>query len=594
MDRTIKINNFPSISIFDENSEFETNLELLAEEQKGVFTYKVSTKSETAVSPQPITLRWKVPSFNMKGVWKCGGIHNKRQQYDWELDHLQSRISVDAPVICVFGHDDQNTMTFACSDAINLIEMNALLREEDNHLYCHVTFFRERHPEIENYETEIRVDTRAILYSTALQEVASWWETFDSLKPILAPPIAKAPLYSTWYQFHQDLDEKALLEECKIAHSVGYELIILDDGWQTMDTNRGYDYTGDWQPDRFPDMAGFVEKIHQIGMKFGLWYSVPFCGEKSKAYQRFKGKFLTENHRWAPVFDPRYPEVREYLIGTYVKALKDWNLDAFKLDFIDDFKVYPETVLTKENGRDYANVNTAVDRLLTDVMEALLAIKPDIGIEFRQQYVGPALRKFGNMFRAFDCPNDAVSNRIRVTDVKLLIADSAVHSDPQTWHMEETVELAALQVLNGFYGVPQMSVHLRNLPTSHFEMIQFYTAYWKKHFDILLNGHFTPINPLGNYPILKAKKNGHVIIGVYDEVVASFDEEKQIDFLNAKVSNNLVIRNNGEEAAFHLTTYDCQGTKQLDENRTLAKGVTEIEVPASGMLCLKREGRVEG
>jgi len=134
--------------------------------------------------------------------------------------------------------------------------------------------------------------------------------------------------------------------------------------------------------------------------------------------------------------------------------LKNYHLDVFKLDFIDDFKVYPETSLTKEDGRDFANVNTAVDRLLTEVMEALRAIKPDIGIEFRQKYVGPALRKFGNMFRAFDCPNDPITNRIRTTDVKLLMGTSKVHSDMLTWHRFERVELAAIQVLNGFFAVP--------------------------------------------------------------------------------------------------------------------------------------------
>ncbi|MEL7220878.1 MAG: hypothetical protein AAGJ93_06130 [Bacteroidota bacterium] len=41
---------------------------------------------------------------------------------------------------------------------------------------------------------------------------------------------------------------------------MGYKLIILDDGWQTLDNNRGYDYTRDWQPDRFEDMPGFVKK----------------------------------------------------------------------------------------------------------------------------------------------------------------------------------------------------------------------------------------------------------------------------------------------------------------------------------------------
>ena len=587
MDRTIPINDFPEMTIFNESKGFQANTELLSKDD-GVFIYKFSANAEKAASPQPITLRWKIPAINLKGVWKSGGLHDKRQQYDWELDHLQSRISVDAPVISVFGFNDANTITFACSDAINLLEMNALLREEDNHLYCHITFFSERHPEITDYEAEIRVDTRAVLYSQSLQEVSAWWETFDTLKPHPAPPVAIAPMYSTWYQFHQDLDEEVLLEECKIASSIGYGLLLLDDGWQTMDNNRGYDYTGDWQPDRFADMAGFVKKVHETGMKFGLWYSVPFCGKKSKAYQRFKGKFLTEDHRWAPVFDVRYPDVRQYLIDTYTNAVKDWNLDVLKLDFIDDFKVYPETVLTKENGRDYANVNAAVDRLLTDVMKSLRAVKPDIGIEFRQKYIGPALRKFGNMFRAFDCPNDPVSNRIRTSDVKLLMGDSVVHSDMLTWHEDEKVELSALQVLNGFYAVPQMSVLLKDVSPSHLNMIKFYTNYWKENAEILLKGKFKPMNPLANYPVLKAEKNNHAIIGIYDDVIAEFNGEQQIDILNAKVTKNIVLRNKGNGGEYQLTTFDCEGNKKTDGKVRLPKGLIDLEVPEAGMISIRK------
>jgi len=354
-----------------------------------------------------------------------------------------------------------------------------------------------------------------------------------------------------------------------------------------MDTNRGYDYTGDWEPDRFPDLPGFVKKIQDIGMQFGLWFSVPFCGKHSKAYKKFEGKFLTENHRWAPVFDPRYPDVRQYLIDTYVNALKNYNLDAFKLDFIDDFKVYPETELTKDNGRDYANVNAAVDRLMTDVMKALRAIKPDIAIEFRQQYVGPTMRKFGNMFRAFDCPNDAVSNRIRTADVKLLCGNTAVHSDPQTWHREESVEVAAFQVLNGFFGVPQMSIHLRNAPEDQLKMIKFYTKYWNENVKVLLDGNFKAINPLANYPILQSEKDGHLIVGVYDNVIAEINGQQKIDFLNAKVSDHIAIRNKGKAGTYKVTTWNCQGRKTNEGVVVLPEGLIELEVPVSGMVSLE-------
>ncbi|MEO1262767.1 MAG: glycoside hydrolase family 36 protein [Bacteroidota bacterium] len=576
----------PEIELVKQETLFDSGIKLVRE-KNGVFIYKVSLNSPIPVEPKPIKIRWKLPSINAKGVWKPGALHNKRQQYDWELEHLHSRISVDAPVISVFGHNDHNLITFACSDAINLLELNALLREENNHLYCHISFFTERHPAIQNYEAYLRIDYRPIIFSEAIESVAKWWEEFESLKPSITPDLAKAPMYSTWYNFHQDLDEDLLLQECKIAAEIGYELLLLDDGWQTMDTNRGYDYTGDWQPDRFPDMPGFVDKVHDIGMKLGIWFSVPFCGKKSKAYQKFKGKFLTENHRWAPVFDPRYPEVREYLIGIYKTALLEWNIDAFKLDFIDDFKVYPETELTKKNGRDFANVNSAVDRLLSDVMDSLRKLKPDIAIEFRQKYIGPAMRKFGNMFRAFDCPNDPVTNRIRITDVKLLCGNTAVHSDMLTWHPEEKAEIAALQLLNAFFGVPQMSIHLRHASEEHLEMITFYTNYWRKNSDIILAGKFTPINPLANYPILKTEKNGKSILGVYDDVVAAIVFEKQIDFLNAKFSENIIVRNTGTENEVNLHSFNCQGKLIFNQKIILKKGINELPVPPAGLLQLK-------
>lgn len=588
MNRTLHISDFPEILIFNEDPDINVCINL-KRKTDGVYVYQFEMESDKKISPKPITLRWRMPAKNIKGVWKPGALYNKRLQYDWELQHLATRISVDAPVIGVIGHDDTNVLTFACADAINLVEMNVLLREEDNYLYCHTTFFAEENPEIQSYQTEIRIDTRKLFFARPLEQVADWWASMDNLKPLPVTALAKAPLYSTWYNFHQDLEEDTILKECSIAAEIGYELIILDDGWQTKDNNRGYDYTGDWQPDRFPDMPGFVEKIHQLGMKFGLWFSVPFCGKHSKAYQRFKGKFLTENHRWAPVFDPRYPEVREYLIGTYVNALKTYNLDAFKLDFIDDFKVYPETVLTKENGRDYANVNEAVDRLLTDVMESLKAIRPEIVIEFRQQYIGPAMRKFGNMFRAFDCPNDAVSNRIRIADVKLLCGDTAVHSDPQTWHFDEPVEIAAFQIINGFFGVPQMSVFLHELPQDHLKMITFYTRYWIEYSEVIMGGQFTPVDPMGNYPLLKVNKDHHSIYGVYSQMIIEIDsDDKQIDLMNGKTSESIVLKTKPTNNQYTVTCWNCMGEVTYQSSINANDSIHELNLEVSGLLRLER------
>ena len=117
-----------------------------------VETYELKVAYPKKCFPEPITLKWKIPGNNVKGVWKPTTDFAKRIQADWELDHMESRISIDAPVIGLFGQDDSNIMTFACSNAINTLKMNARLREEDNYFYCHITFFSEKEQEIGDFQ----------------------------------------------------------------------------------------------------------------------------------------------------------------------------------------------------------------------------------------------------------------------------------------------------------------------------------------------------------------------------------------------------------------------------------------------------------
>ncbi|MGY3793922.1 glycoside hydrolase family 36 protein [Aquimarina sp. 433] len=577
-----------TIEIQQKSKDFKVSIHLL-EEQNNVTIYNINFSSASEFQPQEVTLRWKIPAVNVKGVWKPTTDFAKRIMDDWELDHMESRISVDSPVISLFGHDDSNVMTFACSDAINTKKLNALYREEDNCMYCHISFFTERHHKITDYNAQLRIDQSQQHFSASLKSVGKWWEGFQNLIPANVPELAKVPVYSTWYQYHQKLDTIDLIEECKIASTLGYELIILDDGWQTKDENRGYDYTGDWLPERIPEMEKFIQDIHKTGMKSALWYSVPFCGKKSKAYQKFKGKFLTEEHRWAPVFDPRYPEVRAYLISLYVNALVAWKIDGFKLDFIDEFKVYPSTKLTKENGRDYSSVNIAVDRLMTDIISSLHAINPEVVIEFRQKYTGPAMRKYGNMFRAFDCPGDSVMNRVRITDIKMLCGDTAVHSDMFTYHKEEPLEIKALQLVNTLFGVPQLSILLKDASPEELSMIHFYTHYWRNHKEIFLNGRFTPQRPLANYPILKSATETHTIIGVFDNYTIDFSENtNKVDIINGQFETKIVLSSERDYGAYNCKIYDCTGKKISKSKLMISIGVSQIKVPVCGLIRLEK------
>ncbi|NKI33054.1 glycoside hydrolase family 36 protein [Croceivirga thetidis] len=548
--------------------------------------HRLSLKNSQEFIPKPITLGWKFPAKNVQGVWKPTADFSKRIEADWELQNHESRISIDAPVISLFGSADENRLCFSCSNAVNRIELSAKYREEDDHFYCKIILFTECRYPLKEFTVDIRIDYRDIHFAQSLREVSTWWESYDSLKPAYVPDIAKKPLYSTWYQFHQDLDENQLISECSIAKKMGFEAIIIDDGWQTKDNNRGYDFTGDWQPERFPNFKELVKSIQDIGMKVGIWYSVPFCGVKSKAYQKFKGKFLTENHRWAPVFDPRYPEVRQYLVETYVEAVKNYGLDGLKLDFIDDFKSYPETSF-EWDGKDILSINGAVDRLLSEVSSELKKINPEIFIEFRQKYTGPAIRKYGNMLRAFDCPGDYIMNRVRIADIKMLAGNTAVHSDMVTWHKDESVEIAALHYMNTLFGVPQVSVMLDEIPESHVRMIGFFTKYWEENKNILLSQNFYPKAPSENYPALYAEQGGKKIIGLYsDHIISISGEERSIDIINSRLKEHVVILSEVTKE-FTGVAYNCCGELVEEFNSTLKKGCNLLALPKSGILQIK-------
>ncbi len=551
-------------------------------------TYMLSVREQ--YKSKSLYVKWRLPAIGVKGAWTTNSILDKRFKTDWESPKLNSSISVDAPIISLYGHNDENILTVACSDLVNYLPMEASLREEDNHFYFVLHFFTQAGSS-GDYETTIRLDRSPDNFSHVIQRSSQWTIEASGIKTRGdLPPLAQTPLYSTWYSFHQNLEEEKLLLECQNAKAIGYDLIIIDDGWQTLDDNRGYDYTGDWRNERFADVRLFVERVHQIGMGVMFWYSVPFCGVKSEAYKTFKGKFLTENHHWAPVFDPRFADVRSYLVSIYVNALIEWDLDGFKLDFIDDFKVYPETVTDQLQGRDTLSVSEGVWFLIKEISQALTALNPDVLIEFRQQYISPGLQQLGNMFRAFDCPNDSVLNRVRTTDVKLLFANnSATHSDMFTWNKDEDLEIAALQLSSILFSVPQLSVLLEERSEREIDMIRFFTSYWRENKSTLMDGQFTAFKPMSNYPMLRAVDSHKTIIGVYEDVVVSLQGgSTAIDIINGKMSQDIVIDCQEDLGRWSYQLKNCMGHIVEKNEINLNKQLHKLRSTANGIIFLTK------
>lgn len=555
--------------------------------EEGVTIYTLKLESEVEKNPNEMKLHWRMPSADICGQWTTQSYKHKFLYPEWSgYANVTSKAASNSPVICLYGNMDFNRLTFACSDALNTITLHSGIKEEDGFFDCEVILFKEKTPAIKEYQIDVLVDTRNIHFSDALKDVSQWWEQMPEYKPMVVPDNARLPMYSSWYSFHQNLVVEEVLEQCKLAKELGYESIIIDDGWQTKDNSRGYAFTGDWDPERIPEFKEFVDEVHEIGMKFILWYSVPYIGEKSDNYSQFKGKYLNYwGGKWGGSYtlDPRYPEVREFLIKTYVDAIEKWDIDGFKLDFIDSFFPKEDTELTAEDGRDYASVNDAVDRLMTDVTEELKKVKPDVLIEFRQSYIGPLMRKYGNMFRAGDCPNSYHYNRVRIADLRLLSGNTAVHSDMVMWHPQESVESAALQLIHVIFSVPQLSVKIDKVPEDHKEMIKFWNSYWRENREVLLDGDFRALNPAMNYSQMSSSLKDKKIIAVYsNELVNLGNAPSKVEIINGKLQSGVLVNVDASIKKGEYKTFDCKGNET--SKGKLTAGLQLIDVPAAGLI----------
>lgn len=519
-----------------------------------------------------LEITWSMPIADFHYLWhpRCG--KDRRLPPDWRCS-VYNRVSSGAPVMCFYNLEGQNRMTVSLSDALSETCFSFGVNEESAKMICRISIPMDGHNGA--YSVVLRRDCDPCRYEEALRRVSAWWEGF--YPPMAVPDIARDPLYSTWYSYHQRTIDSELEAECAQAAQDGFGCVIVDDGWQTLDNQRGYAYCGDWEALKIPNMRAHVDRVHALGMKYILWYSVPFMGQYAKACKQFEGKTLgwRESHG-AYVLDPRYPEVRKYLTGVYEKAMREWDLDGFKLDFIDSFCATREAP-PYAPGMDCRTVEEAVVRLMVGVKDALQNIKPDALIEFRQSYIGPAMRLYGNMFRVGDCPNDFISNRVGMVDLRLLMGESAVHSDMLMWHPEETVENAAVQIENILFSVPQISVRLAELPAKHRKMLGFWMDFIRRH-RALLAAPIEAEAPQMLYPLVRTRLGDESAVGVYQAGFAAKLEKVPTTYLvNAADSSGVVAE---LPAAVQASVYDCMGEKQFEQE--LPAGLCRIAIPLGG------------
>lgn len=561
-------------------NECKEDLQIYSE-ANGVCVLKLSLDFFGKV-PKKYTLRWEETIPAVCGFWEPMCYFARNISPDWTKRCALSKTAYNAPLAVLFDDEDNSRLAISLSDVYNGIEIKSGVKEETAQHVFEINFFALGGEPTGKYETWIRLDRRKLPFVESIQSASHAWREWGCIDACV-PDSAREPVYSTWYNFHQAVDPDEILEELKIARELGFKTVIVDDGWQTDDNSRGYGYCGDWEisKKKIPDMKKFVDDVHRLGMKFMLWYAVPFVGIYSKRYERFKGKYLYYNEGNKTCgLDPRFKEIREFLVDLYETAMKTYGYDGFKLDFIDSF------YLTKESPKNYEDmdclsVEEGVKKLLLEIGERLKKLNPEVLIEFRQGYFGPGVTSLGNMIRVTDCPADGLSNRVGSLDLKMILNDAATHSDMLLWERSESVETVAKQLLDILFAVPQISVKLATLPEEHKRYLTNYLRFRKAHADTIDFGKLSVKGVRANYSQASVESADEKIIVCYND--PAVEVEKNAYVFNATSGNRLYLETGAAEKT--LSVYDT-AWKKIEEKKV--SGCVVVNVPRCGFVELKR------
>ena len=445
-----------------------------------------------------------------------------------------------------------------------------------------VVFFTELNNVPAGYRVSLRIDTSAVPLPEALGRVWNAWN--DGQKRFAGlPDTAFAPLYSTWYSFHQCPRQEVLTRELALAAEAGFRTVILDDGWQIAGAGtKDYRKSGDWQPapDKFPDFKGFVRDVHSFGQKLILWFAVPFAGFETEAYRRFRNRLLFEQEGfiYAGTLDVRYKEVRDFLTQTYTRFIDEYDIDGLKLDFIDNFTSQAAPPYTEE--MDAKTVTEGVRKLLAEVCAAACSRKPDFLFEYRQFYVGPGVMRCANMLRVCDCAFDAVTNRIGAVDLRMLTRGVAVHADMLLWSPKESVQNCALQLMNILFAVPQISVRLTEIPPEQLRLLRAHLAYRQQNEGLLTRGELCVSHPETGYAAVTAKDEaaGRAVTVLYTQTAYTWSGVDE-DIWNAAGKEPIALLNPAQ-TDLRVTVYDCFGTEM--QRFTSSAAALALAVPPGG------------
>lgn len=583
------INNHENLRIWVENKE-PINISMDDFQPLNKVSWLLDFKNyQDSTSTEYITTL-AFPIEQIAYFWHPTKQYNLKLPMLWE-EAIVTKSNYSMPIYSFLSQSGKNRLTIVISEISSPVEVMTGVHEESASIFFEIRIAKSV---LKNAELKLYLSNETQLFSNAVKQARDWLYQVNDIQPRKKLHESYQMVFSSWYAFHQNVNAEKLENELAYFNQYHLNTLILDDGWQTNDSNRGYQYAGDWQfaVEKFPNIKNHVQKFQDLDCHYLLWLSLPYIGKKSNHWAEFKDMFLyIDEAQGAGVLDPRFSKVRQYIIQQVVNLVKLTGIDGLKLDFIDVFYKRKSDIFSIE--RDIQNLEKAIEFLFSELLQEFASIQSHLMIEFREDYFGPVMNQFANIIRAKDCPNDFVTNRISIAKLRLLCPTAAIHSDMLMWHHDDTVEYAALQIENCIFGIPQISVQLSQLNFKHQKMLTFWTEYLTKNANLLNNGEYFALNPQHQFNLQLITNCYKTIIACYEEnlmIDLSEIETSKIDIINATENNHIYLYSSNN-LAIQFQSLNCMGNVESEFNKNII-GILRVDVSSAGMIKITEKEEI--
>ena len=310
---------------------------------------------------------------------------------------------------------------------------------------------------------------------------------------------ARPVLINNWEATYFDFSENQLLELAEKAQDVGVELFVLDDGWFGQRTNDRAGL-GDWfvNPERLPKGLGsLAERIHGLGMQFGLWFEPEMVNKDSQLYRTHPDWLLAVPDRQPHhgrnqfVLDYSRPEVVDEIFERLSAIIEEAQLDYIKWDMNRPLTdVFSAAWPADQQGEIFHRYVLGV----YDLYERLISRYPSLLFESCSSGGGrfdPGMLYYAPQAWTSD-DSDAIERLKIQYGTSLLYPLSSMGAHVSIVPNHQTNRLTPLKTRGNvaFFGSFGYELDLNQLSPGELAEVREQIAFYKRHRELIHNGTF--------------------------------------------------------------------------------------------------------